>query len=390
MLAKNNVGIVFILTQLELGGAQKICLALFDHFSPTSYLISSATGQLLGKVQNNSRFLPIKALERGVGWSSLWKEFWAFLSIYLHLLKLKRKHAFLIVHTHSSKAGILGRSAAYFAGINNIVHTVHGFGITPAQSKPIFIFFALLEQLATLLTKVIICVASPDQQLGKKLFFGFANKSVIIRAAVDTKPFLAAKTQAAAAREHNHEQNIFILGTISCFKPQKNLAALLKIMLLAEKLAATSPCPKKTIYLEIIGDGVLRQNLEQKIISYGLQRKIKLWGWQENIIPKMLKWDCFVLSSLWEGLPCSLVQALLLQQPAICYDTGGINEILQNGKNGYLVKQGDLFTFTEKIIHLCSLAKSNDSPSTNNKKLAFFDLSSMFAKHKDVYTKFFI
>jgi glycosyltransferase involved in cell wall biosynthesis len=383
----NTFHVVYILTQLELGGAQKVCLELFNHFAPNSYLISSQTGILLEQVKNDPHFFGLAALQREVSLKTAWKELIAFLNIYLHLIRLKQKHAFIIVHTHSSKAGILGRLAAYLAGIKNVVHTVHGFGITTAQAKTTFFLFALLEQLATFLTNVIICVSKCDQEAGSRLFYGFAKKAIIIRAAVNEGPFLIMKKQATCAKKRNASENKIILGSISCFKPQKNLLDLIKAFYLTEKL-----CPVKTkvLMLEIIGDGAMRSEIEERITRYGLGDKIKLLGWQEDVLPKMLNWDCFVLTSLWEGLPCSLIQALLLDQAAICYDTGGISEVIKDGENGFLVKQRDLFTFAEKLTFLKNIPKSEFTKKTMPEKTANFFIATMLSRHRDVYTNFFI
>jgi len=370
--------VVYIITKLELGGAQKVCLELFNHFFPNSYLISSSDGTLLDTVKGNPHFFAVPTLKREASFFSVFSEFYALLQIFFILRKLRKQHPNLVVHTHSSKAGILGRIAAYFAGIKKIIHTVHGFGMTSDQGWITTFIFRGLEQIGTLLTTSIICVSKRDLQLGSSLFWGFKKKACIIRAAIDQKPFLQQQDMAKMAKVKNNFEGKIIIGSVSCFKPQKNLLDLIKAFYLAVKLSEPQG---KLFELQIIGDGDMRSSIENRITKYKLQRQIKLLGWQRNVAPLMANWDTFTLSSLWEGPPCSLVQAQILKQFSICYDTGGIYELIIESENGFLVPQKNIFSFSIALLR----AGRRDLQKLHFEKLDYFFIETMLEQHAKLY-----
>ncbi|MBX9704392.1 MAG: hypothetical protein K2X39_09595, partial [Silvanigrellaceae bacterium] len=140
MSKKKEILVVYILTKLELGGAQKVCLSLFNGFKNlddfSSFLISSTDGILVDQVKNLSSVCLLKSLKRELSLKSIFTEIGAFWDLFIELKRIKKDNPDLqiIVHTHSTKAGILGRWAALFAGIKNRIHTIHGYAFHKHQS----------------------------------------------------------------------------------------------------------------------------------------------------------------------------------------------------------------------------------------------------------------
>ena len=116
--------------------------------------------------------------------------------------KLKKQHPHLIVHTHSTKAGIIGRWAAFFAGIKKRIHTIHGYGFHAHQNKILWVSIYLIEFITSLITTHYVCVSSEDVKTGIKLFPHFSGKHSIIRAAVDWDQFFIPAHQVAQFPEH--------------------------------------------------------------------------------------------------------------------------------------------------------------------------------------------
>lgn len=375
-----SFAVVYIITKLELGGAQKVCLELSKHFP--SYLISGPNG-ILNPNPKTRNFITIPTLQREI---SLLKDLHATLYIFIILLTLKNKHPFLVVHTHSSKAGIVGRIAAFFAGIKTIAHTVHGFANISKQSKITKILFNLLEQLGTFLSRKIITVSKKDSHDGHKHFWGFKKKTTLIHAGINMTPFLSARKLANLTKEENRKRGKIIIGTISCFKPQKNLFDLIKAFNL---LLKTTPNPQNLV-LQIIGDGEERVKLEEQIKKYNLENQIQLLGWQKNVIPHIIPWNIFALTSLWEGLPCSLIQAQTIGQIPVCYKTGGIPEAVNDGQNGYLVEQGNVYDFVKKLNLAVKQSLTKNKTVTEDEKTALFSLKTMLLNHEKTYRDFFI
>jgi len=335
----NELHIVYIITKLELGGAQKVCLSLFRKLKnqASTFLISGSDGVLVPELFNDPHAYLMPHFKREITIRSLFGDVQQFVQLIWKLRTLKKQYPNLIVHTHSTKAGIMGRWAAFFARITQRVHTIHGFAFHEHQSRLVAWGIYLLELFTSLITTEFICVSSADVIVGKKLFPRFEKKHSIIRAAVDDATFLAAYRVAAQNTDYQTSNSLvsrqkFIFGTVTCFKPQKNLFDLLRAF---QYVHARHP----VTHLEIIGDGVLRPALEQWIIQHQLTNAITLYGWQGDVAPTMSRWDVFVLSSLWEGLPCAVVEARLLKLPVVTYDTGGIHDVIFHGKNGLLCRQ---------------------------------------------------
>lgn len=374
----NEINVVYIITKLELGGAQKVCLSLvqgLQNSGKTAILISGKEGKLVNKAKELQHVILLENLKREFSLRYLFKEFSNFLDLIKQIKKLKKSYPDLIVHTHSTKAGLIGRWAALFAGIKKRIHTIHGYGFHNHQNNIIWFIVYLLELFTSLITTHFICVSSEDVKIGIKLFPKFEKKYSLIRAAVDWEQF----TSSRKINDIKNEKE-FIFGTISCFKKQKNLIDLFKAF---EKTYSY----KNNCHLQIIGDGQLRPELEKWIEQHKLQKNIKLLGWQENVSEHMINWDVFVLSSLWEGLPCAVIEARLLKLPVLSYNTGGINEIIIQGQNGFLYDQGDWEGLAQGMKQLRENKTLYSKLQNHNEDLSDFQNSNMIAKHLDLYRR---
>lgn len=383
MKARHTAHVVYVITKLELGGAQKVCLALMQGMSQTDRscsLISGDKGVLISKTQPFSSVYLLKSLTREIGLKSFFSEIRAFFEIVFLLRKLKKKYQTLIVHTHSTKAGILGRWAAFFAGVAHRVHTVHGYGFHDHQSKIKWLLIVAIEFLTSLITTHFICVSEKDRIAGIKLFPFFAKKSSIIRAAVDDIHFFPARRNNLSEQQ---SQDI-VIGTVSCFKPQKNILDLLEAFKFAYDTADLSL--KKNLFLHIIGDGEQRESIQLWIKKHNLSKRIKLLGWQEDVAQAMDSWKIFALSSLWEGLPCAVVEARLHRLPVVAYDVGGIAEVLQDCKNGFLIPVGQKHKLGERLLRLASNADLCKMMGAYQDSLDSFQQKVMVNEHKKLYS----
>jgi glycosyltransferase involved in cell wall biosynthesis len=176
-----------------------------------------------------------------------------------------------------------------------------------------------------------------------------------------------------------------VIGTISCFKPQKNLFdLLLAFKLLYNQLNEKN---KKNIRLQIIGDGILRPEIEQWIIQNDLFRVVDLLGWQNNVEFWMRGWNIFALSSLWEGLPIAVVEARLCGLPVVAYDVGGIFEVIFNGQNGFLVSPKDFVKLSECLKILIEDRNLWQKMSEYKDDISDFNDHFMIEKHVNLYKK---
>ena len=218
----HDILIVYIITKLELGGAQKVCLSLFhglQHNNIKTKLISGATGKLVDSVKDSPDVIFLNSLKRELFFTGIFNELHSFFYLIKQLRQLKKEHPNIIVHTHSTKAGILGRWAAFCARIKTRIHTVHGYGFHAHQNIIIWCIIYSIELITSFITTHFVCVSSEDVKTGIKYFPRFTQKHTIIRAAIDWDQFYMP-ARIATKFPLNHEP--FIFGTCSCFKPQKN------------------------------------------------------------------------------------------------------------------------------------------------------------------------
>lgn len=386
MMQKKKRAIIYIITKLELGGAQKVCLSLFNQVPQgthaddwETFLITSDQGILLREVADNAHVITLPTLQREVRWGALWSEIKNFFALRKELKKVAQAYAECVVHTHSTKAGLVGRWAALCAGIKHRVHTVHGYAFHDNQPWSVWLPIYLCELLTSFVTTHFVCVSSADMRMGERLFPWFMRKCSLIRAAVDTRNFyIPAHKIEASELDHNDISAHVIVGTVACFKPQKNLFDLLQAFEYAYQ-------KNNLVRLEIIGDGILRPALEAWIHEHQLASVITLHGWQSDVAPIMAQWDIFALSSLWEGLPCAIVEARLLKIPVLSYDTGGIRDVIVDGVNGYVYPQKAWQQLGEGILTLSYDRALYARLALHKDDLEAFENMTMVKQHQDLY-----
>ena len=376
MSSKKELPVLYIITKLELGGAQKICLSLFERLNEkgnAAFLISGEDGILCNQIAHHPHVRLLKTFRREI--FAPWHEIKNFITLIKEIKKIKKAHPDLIVHTHSTKAGILGRWAAWFAGVRKIVHTVHGYGFHPHQNKLAWLAIFTCEFFTSLITSHFVCVSSHDVKIGIKLFPRFKKKHSIIRAAVDWEKFAQPAQKTVPFPEPLQP---FVFGTVSCFKPQKNLIDLLQAFELVVK-------QNPQVQLELIGDGTMRLALETWALEHRLQDKIVFHGWQHEVVPFLQKWHAFVLSSLWEGLPCAIVEARLLHLPILSYKTGGIHDVITSGENGFLFDQGNWQALGQGMLQLSQNQSIHQAMQQYPDNLSAFKNDYMIEQHQQLY-----
>lgn len=372
----NKSTIVYIITKLELGGAQKVCLALFEGLKNCghhTWLISGKQGPLTTQVKNNPNVYLLASLKREIGLGLIWYELKTFIALIKRLRMIKKQFPNVIVHTHSTKAGILGRWAALCAGIRYRVHTIHGYGFHPRQSRLVWWPMYLIELITTLITTHVICVSQTDANMGVKLFPRFAKKHSLIHAAVDHAHFTAHINNQKSA-------DPFIIGTIACFKPQKNIFDLLSAFAYIHN---KHPHTR----LEIIGDGAQRAHIEQWLHKHNLQQATTLHGWQPDAASIACNWHVFALTSLWEGLACAVIEARLLHIPVVSYKTGGIPEVITHEVNGLLYEQTEWLNLARGICKLIEQPAVYQKLAHHPDDYASFTLSHMIEQHGMLYNR---
>ena len=378
-----KINLLFVITQLELGGAQKQLLSLIKDINRQRFnifLITAKRGILLddalsieGVKVNTSRWLQpaINPL----------KDVLALGTIY-HFI---RQNNIDIVHTHSSKAGIIGRWAGKLAGVGNIVHTVHGWSFHDYQNPFMYRFSVFLEILTGKITDKFIVVSNYDKEKGLSRHIGKSNNYQLIKYSINFEEFKKSPDSSirnGIRKELGIKENTPLVGMVSCLKPQKSPLDYIRVAALVSKA-------HPEVKFILVGDGILRKKVEYLIERYSLKEKITLLGWRKDISALLSAMDIFVLTSLWEGLPVIVLEALISQKPVVITDTGGVSEVVKQGTSGFLVAPGEVKSIAENIIELIK----NKQLRTELEKNACeavdsnFDIRTVLDQTQDLYGK---
>jgi glycosyltransferase involved in cell wall biosynthesis len=262
-----------------------------------------------------------------------------------------------IVHTHSGKAGILGRLAAKHAGVPIIIHTVHGPSFGNFQNELSNFIFRRAEKKAARATTHFIAVADAMKTQYLAAGIGRPDQYTKIFSGFPLAPFLSAKNDLELRKTLGIAPDDFVVGKIARLFKLKGHDDLFAV---APELVRRNP----KIKFLLVGDGEWRGRFEQLTKSSGLEKHFIFTGLvPPSEVPKYVGvMDALVHLSLREGLPRALPQALAAGKPVVAYDCDGAREVCLDGKTGFLIPPGDLKNLTGKIIQL-----ANDS--TLQKKL---------------------
>jgi glycosyltransferase involved in cell wall biosynthesis len=301
---------------------------------------TGSEGSLIGNAKNRGINLFFEAhLVRKI---SPWKDISAFLKM-VRLMKFKK---YDVVHTHSSKAGILGRLAAKAAGVPAIVHTVHGWGFHDYQHRIIRFFYILVEKLCAQITSRLIAVADKDIAKGVAEGIGTRGDYTLIRSGIDLERFsIRSGARTRIRKELRLSDDDKVVGTVTRLSPQKAPQVFIEAAALIHKA-----CPD--VFFVIVGDGPLRKILEEKTKISGIANRVVFTGIRNDVHRLMHAFDLFLLTSLWEGLPRVIPQAMASGVPVIASRVDGNAEIIKDRENGILVDPGSPMAFAHQAIGL--------------------------------------
>jgi glycosyltransferase involved in cell wall biosynthesis len=333
------IRVAHIITRLDVGGSAEntvISATRMPKAEFTSSLISGRTVHPLPQLGETLRaagvsFFEVPSLLRAVGVASDCRALW-------QLWRLIRRLKPDIVHTHSSKAGFLGRLAAKLAGVPRILYTPHGHVFRGYFSSSVTRGFIALERLAAPWTDRIITLtdAEADQHLG--LGIGRPDQFVTIPSGID----LDAVTAATPKRMM---PDGYVIGTVARLAPIKGHAYLLEAA-----PAILKGCP--TARFVFVGDGETRPALEEQARGLGVTDRVVFSGYREDVASLLAGMDLVVLPSLNEGMGRVLVMAMALGKPIVATSVGGVPELLADGAAGRLVPPGDSAALAEAICTL--------------------------------------
>ncbi|NUM25103.1 MAG: glycosyltransferase family 4 protein [Candidatus Buchananbacteria bacterium] len=376
-MAKKN-RILFIVTQAEWGGAQRYIFDLASQLMPENYEITVAAGKFDGRGKNLFTKLDEKKI-KSYTLKNLVREInpWQDVRAYFEIKKLIKTIRPDIVHLNSSKAGVIGALAAKRAKIKKVVYTVHGFVFNEPMPMWKKFVYLVAEKFSARFKDTLICVSDYDRKSAIKNQIAPLNKLVTVHNGLDTIELLP---RLEARRQLHLPDNKKVVGTIANFYLTKDLKTLIQAANIVTKLHP------ETIFV-VIGDGQQRNQLTTEIKNLKLEDVFLLAGEKEQASQYLAAFDVYVCSSVKEGLPYSIIEAMKAGLPIASTNVGGIPELLTDEKNALVVKSGDpdaLAKAIDNILEDENLSKkiSAQAKADMSEK---FSLSEMTAKTKAVY-----
>ena len=264
----------------------------------------------------------------------------------VHLTRFIRRGRYDIVHTNSSKAGILGRWAAWLASTPVIVHTVHGWGHHERQHPLVRRIYILLEQVTQRVTAKLIVVSPRNTEKGLADHIATADKYITIRSGIELDRFREpARPREAVRAALSIPPDVPVVGMVTRLSPQK---APLDFVATAAQVAARRPA----VHFVVVGDGPQRTEVEARVAGLGLADRFHLTGLRSDVPDLMHSFDVFALSSLWEGLPRVLPQAMAAGLPIVATAVDGNAEAVSDGVSGLLTPPGDPQAMAGALLRL--------------------------------------
>jgi glycosyltransferase involved in cell wall biosynthesis len=321
--------VAHVITRLDLGGAQQNTLYCTRHHDRNRFDVDLIAG-VGGALDADARRIPGAAIHL-VPWLRHSIAPFPDLAAVLRLRSHFKRRKVDLVHTHSSKAGILGRWAARIAGVPRVVHTVHGWSFNVTQPGWQRRAYVGMERSTAPLTDRLIAVSTPNRDEGLDRQIGRPSQYEIVYSGIDPRLFSRNghgrdEIRAALGFEPEH----LVVGTLACLKPQK---APLDFV----RAAAAAHARNDRLRFFIAGDGELRPQVEQLLRDLGLESIVRLLGWRHDVPQLLQAADIFMLTSVFEGLPRGVLQAMAAAVPVVATAVDGTPEVVEHGRTGLLV-----------------------------------------------------
>ena len=331
----NSPKIIQMITRLCVGGASTEVVLITEDLLRRGYSILLLAGETSEEETSLEQSVTpkgititrIQGLSRHI---SLWSDFKAFWRIF----QTFRREKPAVVHTHTAKAGALGRIAARLAGVPVCVHTFHGHVLRGRFPKMKSHIFLTIERLLARTTDCCVALCETQRrEFVEELNVASASKFVTIPVGIVLEPLLLLNS-----RPRSHTP---LVGWVGRMESVKNPQLFVSAMSMVHK---EMPSPRSVM----IGDGELRSKLEQQIKDRGLDKKISMVGWQcgEALLDFYSDAHIVVLTSLHEGTPLVLIEAMAAGKPFVATNVGGIPDMMC----GQSERIGDFYVFQNGIL----------------------------------------
>jgi glycosyltransferase involved in cell wall biosynthesis len=381
----NEQKILIIITLFSIGGATETVVSLATGLKKRGYNVDIVTGRALkdeGDMFTEAEKLGLNVIivEELVRDINLLNDFKALLK----LLKIIKNGKYSIIHTHSSKAGVLGRFAAWIANAPVILHTIHGLPYHNYQARALTKSYILIEKICAMISSKIISVTYAIVRNCVSNGISTQEKFVVIRSGLELENYKVNLNCRKEMREkYGFNKQDIVAAVISRIAPLKGHEYIIE-------LAKKTKINDLRIKYFLIGDGESGLAIRSMIKENSLENSVKCCGMvSPDEIPNMISAADFIIHpSLREGLARVLFQSIIMNKKVITFDLDGVDEVIVDGISGYSIETGNSDDLYNACISICKDdSYKNISESFKQKIEQEFSNDTMVERHIDLYTK---
>ena len=339
-----GVRVLRIFSRLNVGGPAVHVILLSEGLDALGYRTTLALGAE-APWEGDMRALAARKGVRTVDVPGLGREIrpWADARALVALVRMMRALRPHIVHTHTAKAGVLGRVAARVAGVRHVVHTYHGHvlrGYFDAARQSVF---RAVERGLARRTSVLVAVSESVKADLVALRIAPADRIRVVRLGLELQPLAGALPRGGLRREAGVPEGAPLVGIVGRLTAIKDVPTFLAA---AARVRARVPGAR----FAVVGDGELRGELEARAAALGLAGAIHFHGWRHEMAPVYGDLDVVANTSRNEGTPVALIEAMAAGRPVVATRVGGTPDLLGDGARGRLVPAGDAEAVADAIV----------------------------------------
>jgi len=303
---------------------------------------------------------------------------WDILGAY-RLTRFLRDNPYTVVHTHTSKAGFIGRWAAKRARVPVIIHTVHGFPFHEASPWLLAEFYAALERRAAEWCDWLVTVSDYHRQWAARLGIGSEPQRIAIPNGLSPARVAPNQSWLETRGQAGIPPDEFVILSTGRLAPQKGLEYLID--------AAALVCKSRPVRVMIAGDGPLRGSLESRARCLGIEDRVHFLGFRQDVGNLLAASDLVAIPSLWEGLSIALLEAMAAGKPIVASTIGSNCEVLRHDHTALLIPPKDSSALAEAIIRIADNSRIARDLGGNARKhfASVYTEDRMLAQYAQLY-----
>ncbi|HPM78224.1 MAG TPA: glycosyltransferase family 4 protein [bacterium] len=337
-MKNGKISILQVINTARIGGGMRHLYALLRHLPRDRYhlaVVAENGGFLVDEISRLDipiHFIPL--MRSRFDPAAVWR-----------IARLARTEGADLLHLHGTRAGFFGALAKHLAGVRHSIYTVHGFSFHKDIGPGGRAFYLSIERFCARAHSRLISVSGTDRDEAIRLGVCPPAQIETIYNGIDFSTFDPQRANGFLRHRLAVAPDVLLVGTVARLVPQKGVEYFLEMARLVKRR-----CPQ--VRFVVIGEGELERTLKQRADQMDLDGHVLFAGAQEQMADCYAGLDVFVLSSLWEGHPLSLIESLAMECPTVATRTSGSPEIIDDGETGFLVAPKDPRQMADKVCWL--------------------------------------